>query len=257
MKSKLLSLIAATCAAFADHAHARLFGYMARAGLVAQLGENGNVPTRQQLNRYSVNRPGWEAVRQTLYDFQAYAAAGQTQLTFFALPLGQGGKTLSDTNMTLAGQLPKNQEFLIQSIEIFFSPTVPAVAASNPSSFGAPAVAALLNDAYIVGRTGNLQLTIGSKPYLTEAPLGRFPQKAHYQVMGAASDSTTAAAAQNGRHVFGFWTGRPYLLSPADLLLPENQNFSVVTAWPEGAQAIVNPARIGVILDGILYRRSQ
>jgi len=215
------------------------------------------VPTRAQLSKYSVNRPGWEAVKQSLYDYQAYAAAGQTNLTFFALPVGQSNKTLSDTNMTLAGQLPKNQEFLIQSIEVFFSPTTPTVAAQMPAAFGAQAIAQIINDSYIVGRAGNLTLTIGSKPYLQEAPLGRFPQKAAFTVDGALADVTTAGASLQSRLAFGQWRGRPYLLDPAPLLLPENQNFSVSLAWPEGVQAITNPGRIGVILDGILYRRSQ
>lgn len=218
---------------------------------------NQAVPTRAQLSKYSVNRPGWEAIKQSLYDYQAYAAAGQTNLTFFALPVGQSNKTLSDTNMTLAGQLPKNQEFLIQSIEVFFSPTTPTVAAQMPAAFGAQAIAQIINDSYIVGRAGNLTLTIGSKPYLQEAPLGRFPQKAAFTVDGALADVTTAGASLQSRLAFGQWRGRPYLLDPAPLLLPENQNFSVSLAWPEGVQAITNPGRIGVILDGILYRRSQ
>lgn len=216
-----------------------------------------SVPSRAQLSKYSVNRPGWEAVRQSLYDYQAYAAAGQTQLTFFALPVGQGGKTLSDTNMTLAGQLPKNQEFLLQSVEVFFSPTTPTVAAAMPAAFGAGAVAVQVNDSYIVGRSGNLTMVVGSKPYLQEAPLGRFPQKAHYAVDSALADATTAAANLQSRVGFGYWTGRPYMLDPAPLLLVENQNFSITLSWPEGVQAISNPGRIGVILDGILYRRSQ
>lgn len=220
------------------------------------LARNGGVPTRAELSRYSVNRPGWEAVRQSLYDYQVYAAAGQSQLSFFTSPLG-GTRTLTDTNMTLAGQLPKNQEFLVQSIEVFFSPTTPTVAAQMPAAFGAQAIAQVVNDAYIVGRGGNLVLTIGSKPYLQEAPLGRFPQKAYFGVEGAASDTSTAGAAFQARTVYGRWGGRPYLLDPAALLLPENQNFSVALSWPEGVQAIANPGRIGVILDGILYRRSQ
>lgn len=215
------------------------------------------VPTRAQLARYSVNRPGWEAIRQSLYDFQTYPAAGATQLTFFALPIGQSGKTLSDTNMTLAGQLPANQEFLIQSIEVVFFPTVPPVAAQNPAVFGAQAAAALVNDAYIVGRTGHLELLIGSKPYLQEAPIGRFPPKTHFEVRAALADSTTAGSNQQSRIAVAYWVGRPYLLEPASLLLPQNQNFSIALRWPEGAQAITNDARIGVVLDGILYRRSQ
>jgi hypothetical protein len=218
---------------------------------------NNQVPSRAQLSKYSVNRPGWEAIRQSLYDFQVYASAGQSQLTFFALPVGQGSKTASDTNMTLAGQLPKNQEFLIQSIEVFFSPTTPTVAAQMPGAFGAQAIAQIINDSYIVGRAGNLLLTIGSKPYLQESPLGRFPQKAAFSVDGAAADTSTAGANLQTRMAFGQWRGRPYMLDPAPLLLPENQNFSVSLNWPEGVQAITNPGRVGVILDGILYRRSQ
>lgn len=216
-----------------------------------------NVPNRAQLNRFNVNRNGWEAVRQSLYDFTAYAAAGQTQLTFFALPVGQSSKTLSDTNMLLAGQLPANQEFLVQSIEVLFLPTVPAVAAANPSAFGAQAVAAGVNDAYIVSRTGNLNFVIGSKSYLQEAPLGRFPAKTGLEVRAALADVTTAGAALQSRIAFARSVGRPYLLSPADLRLTSTQNFSVTLNWPEGVQAIANAGRIGVILDGILYRRSQ
>ena len=217
------------------------------------------VPSRKQLSKYSVNRPGWEAVRQSLYDFQAYAAAGQSVLTFFAQPLGQGTtpKTLSDTNMTLAGQLPKNQEFLIQSIEVVFFPTTPTVAAAMPSFFGAQAAQVIVNDTYIVGRSGNLQLIIGSKPYLQEGPIGKFPPKTHMCVDAALSDATTAGAALQTRTGYAYWNGRPYVLDPAALLLPENQNFSVTLNWPEGVQAISNPGRIGVVLDGILYRRSQ
>lgn len=216
------------------------------------------VPSRAQLGKYSVNRAGWEAIRQTLYDFQVYAAAGQAQLTFFSQPIGgAAARTASDTNMTLAGQIPANQEFLAQSIEVHFFPTAPAVAAANPSAFGAQAVAAQINDAYLVGRTGNLSLVIGSKPYLQEAPLGRFPAKTGFELHAALADVTTAGASLQSRIAFGRWCGRPYLLSPADLLITANQNFAVTLNWPEGVQAIANPARIGVVLDGILYRRSQ
>jgi hypothetical protein len=215
------------------------------------------VPNRAQLSKYSVNRPGWEAIRQTLYDSGTYAAAGQTFLAFFAQPAGSGTKTLSDTNMTLAGQLPKNQEFLVQSVEIHFFPTTPTVAAQMPGAFGAGVAQQLLNDVYIFGRAGNLNLTIGSKTYLQEAPLGRFPPKAYFCVDAALSDATTAAANLQGRSGYARWGGRPYVLEPAPVLLPENQNFSVTLSWPEGVQAITNPARMVVVLDGYLYRRSQ
>ena len=214
------------------------------------------IPSYDGLSQYNVNRPGWEAIRQTLYDYQAYAAAGATQLTYFAVPTGQGGKTLSDTNMNLAGQLPANQEFLVQSIEVHFLPTVPAVAADNPAAQGIKAIANIVNDAYRFYRTGNLQLVIGSKPYLTEAPLGRFPTKVAFTINAAVALAGEVADA-NSRIAYAQSTGRPYLLAPTNLRLVSTQNFQVTLNWPEGVQAITNPARVGVILDGILYRRSQ
>lgn len=208
------------------------------------------------LSQFNVNREGWEGIRQTLYDYQAYAAAGVTQLTYFAVPTGQGGKTLSDTNMNLAGQLPANQEFLVQSIEVHFLPTVPAVAADNPAAQGVKAIANIVNDTYRFYRTGNLQLVIGSKPYLTEAPMGRFPAKTAFTINAAVALAGEVADA-NSRIAYAQSTGRPYLMAPANLRLVSTQNFQVTLNWPEGVQAITNPARVGVILDGILYRRSQ
>jgi hypothetical protein len=221
-------------------------------------------PSRAQAAQYSVNRPGWEAVRQSLYDFQQYPAAGVTQLSFFNLPVGQGTswagggtKNLSDTNLSVSGMLPANQEYLIQSIELVFLPGTPTVAAVMPSAFGAQAVAAQVNDTYIFRRAGNLTMVIGSKPYLQEGPLARFPSKTHFEVNAAIADVTTAGATMQSRIAEAHMAGRPYLLSPVEILLPQNQNFNITLNWPEGVQAISNPARVGVILDGILYRKSQ
>lgn len=221
------------------------------------------IPNRSQLDAFNVNRDGWEAITNTLYDSTAYAAAGQTQLQFFSTPVGQGtgfgggAKTYSDTNMTLAGQLPANQEFLIQSLEILFDPTTPTVAAAMPASLDAAANAAqvIINDAYIFWRAGNLTLTIGSKPYCQEGPLMKFPPKAWFELHAALASSTTAdtKALKTG---FATSRGRPYLLK-APLRLVSSQNFGVSLNWPEGLQTISNPARITVSLDGVLYRRSQ
>lgn len=221
------------------------------------------IPSYSDLAAYNVNRDGWEAIRQSLYDSAPYAAAGANQLSFFALPVGQGvgfgggTKSLSDTNMTLAGQMPANQEFLIQSIEVQFLPTTPTVAADMPAAFGADAVSNIVNDAYIFYRSGNLNLTIGSKSYLQEANLLRFPSKAYFDLAAAIESQTTPAAALQSRIAFATARGRPYMLQPANLRLVSNQNFGVTLNWPEGLQVITNPARVRVILDGVLYRRSQ
>jgi hypothetical protein len=221
------------------------------------------IPNRSQLDAFNVNREGWEGFTNTLYDSAAYAAAGATQLNFFSTPVGQGtglgggAKTLTDTNMTLAGQMPANQEFLIQSIEVAFYPTTPTVAAAMPASLDAAANAAqvIINDAYIFYRAGNLNLIIGAKSYCQEAPLMKFPAKAYFH-LNAALASTTTADTKALKTGFATSMGRPYLLK-APLRLVSNQNFNVSLNWPEGLQAISNPARVVLTLDGVFYRRSQ
>lgn len=219
------------------------------------------IPTRGQLDAFNVNREGWEGVTQTLYDSLPYAAAGGAQFTFFALPVGQGvgfaggTKTFEDTNITNASMLPANIEFLIQSVELMFLPTTPTVAAGLPSVFGAQLALTLINDAYIFYRTGFLKLFIGSKDYLTEAPLMKFPPKQYFELNAAFADATTAGAALQSRAGFATARGRPYLLK-APLRLVSNQNFNVTINFPS-LRAITNPALVYCTLDGVLYRRSQ
>lgn len=220
------------------------------------------IPNRSQLDAFNVNREGWEGFTNTLYDSAAYLAAGHTQLNFFSTPIGQGtgfgggAKSATDTNMTLAGQMPANQEFLVQSIEVMFCPTTPTVAAQMPAAFGAQAIAQIINDAYIFYRAGNLNFVIGSKSYCFEAPLMKFPSKAFFELHAAVADVTTAGAALQSRIAFGTARGRPYLLK-APLRIVSNQNFNLSLNWPEGVQAITTPARVVVTLDGVFYRRSQ
>lgn len=217
-----------------------------------------SVPSIEEIEKFNVNRPGqFEAVRQTLYDFQTYAQAGQTQLTFFQLPVGQGGKTLADTNMETAGQLPNPKMFLVQSIEILFFPGGTANALPSTGAL-ADAASQFLNDVYNVGKSGWLEFFIGSKPYLREAPLNRFPPKTKIDGFSALATSLTAGAATQSRDNYAVWSGRPYQMNPPILLKP-TQNFNITLNWPAavalGAQDTT--ARIGVVLDGILYRNSQ
>lgn len=233
------------------------------------------LPGYQEIvSRYSVNLNQWEVIKQSLYDSAAYAAAGTQVMTFFALPVGQGtgfggsAKNLSDTNMQMASNIPAMQAFVIQSIELIFQPTTPGnsgsaggIVAQLPATTGVTAAPLIANDVYYFRRAGNLQLNIGSKNFLTEAPLSKFPSKTNFEVMGALSDpGTTAGLATTGqatRLAFANIKGPVYRISPADLLLEANQNFQLSLNWPEGAQAITNPARVFAVLDGLLYRQAQ
>jgi len=208
--------------------------------------------TLDDFNRYAVNRKDqMEVIRQSLYDFQAYAMAGQTSLTFFSLPIGQGGKTKADTNLTTAGSLPAPIRFAVQTMEVYFIPGV------FPS--GAPAAAGIdnhVNDIWeVMTGTAFLELVIGSKPYLTEAPLLRLPPAARMDGFAGMSDATTAAAALFSRTSHLHACGALYRIDPV-LLLEPNQNFSVTINWPT-AIGISVAGRIGVVMQGVQARNSQ
>ncbi len=213
--------------------------------------------------KYSVTNEYWEVITTSLYDSLPYAAAGVTQMTFFQNGIGQGtgfggaAKTLSDTNMISNGLLPNGISFLVQEIELEIQPTTPTVAAQMPAAFGPQAIAQIVNDVFIIGRSGSLTMNILAKPYLTEGPVGQFVSRYDFDISGAVADISTTGANMQSRIVYGKWIGDRYKLSPVDLRLAETMNFNVVLKWEEGLQAITNPARIFCRLRGLEYRRSQ
>lgn len=241
--------------------HRRFLGDMIR-----PLPRIGDLPSKYWLfRRYRVTRPDTcELVRQTFYDSAVYPAAGSLLIAFFNLPLGQGtgfggaAKTYSDTNLQTASQLPKYNDFVLEGIEIHFQPTTPTVTGYMPANYGAQLIMAIINDTYIFRRSGNLQLTISNKPYLQEAPLMRFPARTGFRIFHPAlSDATTAGSNAQSRIGYADAAGAYYALSPAEIFIESTQAFFVQLAWPEGLQAIVNPARIFVVLHGILIRAAQ
>lgn len=209
----------------------------------------GPIPTLAELQQFNVNRPDQvEVVAASLYDFQTYAQAGQTSLQFFQIPKGQSSKTFADTNMTLAGSLPAPISFLVQTIEIYFFPgnTVGSTAA-------AAAAPANWNDTWLVGKSGWLELFIGSKPYLDEAPLMKFPPRSG--LGGVSGIAGTYAAGTFMMVDYASFAGPCYELASPILLVP-TQNFSVTLNWAS-AQAVAVAGRIGVNLGGLMYRNSQ
>jgi hypothetical protein len=225
------------------------------APIIANMADMSTYATTQWNN--------WEFVNGSLYDSASYVAAGQTSLTFFQTPqgggtgFGGGSKTLSDTNMVLNGMLATGNMFVASSIEVEFQPTTPSVTAALPAVFGAQAVAAQINDAYVFWRSGNLVFRILQKNYLEEAPLMQFPSQADFSLQGAFADATTAAAASQSRLGFASAYGPVFSFAPNNLLIPETTNFRVTLGWPEGVQAITNPGRVFVRLRGMQARQAQ
>lgn len=205
--------------------------------------------------RYKVNIPKTlEVIKQPLYSYQLYPAAGQAQLGFFQTQVG-GAVTTDLTNMQLQGQLPSPQMFLIEAIGIDY---LPGTTAAPPVLTRADAATGALNDFYTIMRQGTLTLTIGSKQYFQMAPLMSLPPRAHMDAATAVTSATTAAAALQTIVQIPFSTGPVFKMVP--LLLESSQNFSVVISFPGGAVAVPSGdalAKMGVVMYGTLYRPAQ
>ena len=213
---------------------------------------NSEVPSLKQLQVYDVNRRGeYEGIRQSFYSFLPYDTGGGTLFTFFQSPLGSNGSTLETTNLRSAGQLPQPQNFLVESLEVHF---YPGTAIGSTGSAAAATVFA--DEVYNFYKQGSLEFFIGSKNYLEEAPLMCFPPKTRLRVDAAMSisDTNTTTTAQI-QSEYAAANGRPYWLDPPVLLVP-NQNFDVKIRFGT-AQTVSVASRVGVKLDGILYRQSQ
>ena len=218
------------------------------------------IPSARDLQRYDVvRRDSVEGIRQSLYDFQNYAAAGQTALNFFQVPQGQGvgigggTKTLEDTNMELAGNLPNPKAFLVQGIELAFFP-----AGSPVTSGAALATKQMTNDSWVFAKQGWLQLFISSKPYLQEAPLAKFPSRNFLRADFAAAIATTATTTTDELFAeLPVMSGAPYKIIPPITLRP-TMNFNITLNW---STAVALPssaaARVGVYMTGLLYRNGQ
>lgn len=232
------------------------------------------MPTAADFDARRVTNPAQsEIIRNRFYDYQLYATAGVSQMTFFSAPVGQGitsalggtvgtSKTLWDTNLELPNTLPSGKSYMIESIEVLMLPGSVATAntytPANISVFAAVAAAAVMgaaNDVNTFYQSGMLELNILSKNYLRETPLMAFPPKAHLD-LSAAVASNSATTSETGSSLTKA-AGRPYYIDPSIALQPA-VNFEVNLRWPS---AVATPsgfnARVGVILDGYFMRASQ
>ena len=133
--------------------------------------------TPDYISSHTVGVPGTkDVIWGPLYDAQAYPSAGSTQLTFFALPQGQGtsstpgvgvvAKSVFYTNIITNNQLSLGNEFYAVGSETLFFPGVNN-STSTTASFGVEPTQAgtaqslFVNDVYNVGNGGVKVLTVG------------------------------------------------------------------------------------------------
>jgi hypothetical protein len=219
----------------------------------------GRVPNSlSDLQQYNPNLPNAiEAIWQPFYDFGTagatnYPTAGVTQLVFFQTPNGSSSKTLQDTNMSLNGQFPAPTAFLCTAIQIVFFAAWSLTVGGIGKTAAAATVATNINDVALATDSGYFQFQIGSKVYLTDAPVGKAPP--NFSIGGLQAAAGTYAAGTQIIVDYARNIGRYYEITP--LLIPMNQNFIFSIFWPT-LVPITTAARVGVILDGFFYRQSQ
>jgi hypothetical protein len=181
-----------------------------------------------------------------LYDSVAYALAGQTQLNFFSLPIGQGTttapgatgvKTEADTNMYASGLLPKGNSFYCTGIEFNFLP------AALPGNTGVLAtIGQNTNDVWEVANSGWVRFRIQNRDYVLDGPLGVFPPLNRLAVSSTPASVVTATTLVQTD--YAALAGAPYNIVP--VMIESNQGFSVQVNWP---------AAVGITAAGVLKCR--
>jgi hypothetical protein len=198
-----------------------------------------------------------EGIRQSLYDTLVFDSGVTQRLQFFAVQAGQSGKTKADTNMELAGTLPAGHKFVAEALEIHVYPgsNAGAYVRQDPvRQNAAVAVPQFANDVHALGEAGWVEVQIGTKTYLIEAPLNRFPPSAGLIVTPAVEQNLAVAAAQTVSVDYARFGGRPYLLIP-NLPIEGQTAFSVSINWPAPfALPSGFDAKIKVVLPGVYFR---
>lgn len=189
----------------ADKVQKKKTGFLSRAGdsysraVQRMRGANPIAPNQADLVNF------------VLYD-RLTAAAGATvsaQLTFFQQPIGTGGKSKTDTNLTQVSRLEDPQFFNATQIGFFFAPTMIL-----------PDIIAFLNSVYC-------EFWVGQKVYF-EGPLQTAPSGAGVQ---GTSNITAAITQQTWSN--GWPAGQSVMF---DLRLP--QGFSLGNFVADGQTGI-------------------
>lgn len=219
-------------------------------------GLRSNSPS-QWLQQNRVNVAGMrEVIWEPLYDTITYPAAGAASLKLFQVAAGQGGKTLSDTNMDLGGQLPNGKAFKVTSIQLAFYSGAKSVGVHDMNTTAIPTGLNLTNDVKTFAENGSLIFNVGSKDQLRQAPLGAFPPAERLDGFSASAIGNQEGDTDNLMYFVEYATPQGRLFSINDVLLESNQNFSIelrdLPALPTGLDG-----KIVCTLNGFMGRNVQ
>jgi len=217
-----------------------------------------------------INLDQAEVVADHLYDWQPYAAAGQTELAFFTEPVNSGTstfdatqkKTYEDTNLEQAGQMPRGEAFLIEYVALRFVPGVDPVQETVAAAAAAVATNPAANDSAAFWEQGYLDMRLANKPQVLLGPLSNFPPPQRFDLhVGGTVSVNQAAAADAAYQLEGSYltpVGRLFKLQEPGLTLEYAINFKFSLKW---SKAVPMPSatagRVQAILIGTRMRAQQ
>lgn len=208
-----------------------------------------------ELQAFTTKRPNEEAILWTWYHYKNLpASALPSPLSFFTLAQNQTDPDISaaitgeDSNMKQGSALPRTNRFLVNKIRV---PIGPSTATVIPVNRGLVATEDLDDEVVRMIYRGRLIFTVMTKPYLELAPLGEFG--AGFGPAGALA----VTAFQTATYAKSFITnGVPTHDQGRRCAIPiaEDATFDVKIDFPKATFTPVVVFRIGVCLDGMLYR---
>lgn len=193
-----------------------------------------------------------DVIWQPLYHYRIFEPrnfVSELRFDFFHTPIGITDEltrqTLNrfDTNMYLAGSLPRGQSYYLTAIRFLIvvgwkSPHMDEIL--------------LQQDWQRISTTGVLEFRIGACRYLSDGPLCKFPTCFHtpQPFQNPKAEKRTL----RDRLLARLFKQVRYEITP--LYIESCQNFGVEVIMP-ALDGLSAPVRIGPILDGFLIRESQ
>jgi len=203
-----------------------------------------------------------EVVKDSLYDWQQYGAAGQVQLSFFqeevntgASLFGAGKKTYEDTNMESSAQMSRGEAFLVHAIALRFVSGVSLVqddiTAAAPAALNFPA-----NDEAEFWNKGWLEFKVLNKVQTRLGPMSNFPPPQQLRLEASMSAFYTQAAAADGTiqlaGAHAVPVGQIFVPQEPGITLEYGMKFSLTLNWsaalamPSGQAGLVQANLLGV-----------
>lgn len=230
----------------------RMRGQTNRARMARMAATRGASPVRQ-------GRPRIEPIIHPLFDTEAITTGAGTY-TYFARPIGQAAvsgnqKTLRDTNMRVASQLPQPQVQVVSGLRVMVSQVIGDTTAS-PSLNINPTVSSYLATIRAILWESTLRFFVGQKEYLN-VPTMLVPGNVGISALGHAQSETTTAAETDWTYSL-FSRGDYYSILDARIKLPPLQSFGAEIIFPVASKnTIAAGIKVTVCLDGLQGREVQ